>query len=173
MKLSYRDEEDKCYGVTGMAMAIVIFDGEDMLARINIDAPADEVIEFSDDFYFSGNPGMSAKSSWNKLLTNFNITMAMSISNVMCRRMVHDHKDIDAEMVDYLHDVMLETAMDQCSLENDETERLFNKNYNYLHRVFSHSGVAHVANDFARQLQTRRSLSRMDVMELLQALAVL
>lgn len=173
MKLGYRDEEDKCYGATGMAMAVVIFDGEDMLSGVNIDAQPDAIVEFSDDFYFTGNPGMSAKSAWNKMLSNFNITMAMSLGNVLCRHLVHDGHDVDDETVAYLSDVMKETAADHCSLDDDETTRLFNKNYAYLHRVFSHSGVAHVAHDFARQLQSHRQLSRLEVIGLLQALSIL
>ena len=37
-RLSYRNEDDKCYGITGMAMAVVIFDGEEMLAGVDMDA---------------------------------------------------------------------------------------------------------------------------------------
>ena len=37
-KLSYTNEDDKCYGATGMAIGIVVFDGEDKLAGVGLDA---------------------------------------------------------------------------------------------------------------------------------------
>ena len=38
--LSYKNENDRCYGATGMAIGLVVFDGEDMLAGVSLDAPA-------------------------------------------------------------------------------------------------------------------------------------
>ena len=43
-KLKYRDERDKTYGLTGMAIAMVMADGEDMLMQVSLDAPAGEEI---------------------------------------------------------------------------------------------------------------------------------
>ena len=53
MNLKYSDEQDKCYGVTGMAVSLVIWDADDMLAHIDMDA--DESVEFVPEYYFSGN----------------------------------------------------------------------------------------------------------------------
>ncbi len=33
MKLQYIDENDKCYGITGMAIGMVIWDAENVLSR--------------------------------------------------------------------------------------------------------------------------------------------
>ena len=51
-KLKYRDNRDKTYGLTGMAIALVMADGEDMLMQVSLDAPAGEGITFTPDFYF-------------------------------------------------------------------------------------------------------------------------
>ena len=50
---------------------------------------------------------------------------------------------------------------------------MFEKNISYLTKVFSHRGVQSVAHDFAAELLARRSLSRLDVLEQLEALRVL
>ena len=50
-KLKYRDNRDKTYGLTGMAIALVMADGEDMLMQVSLDAPAGEGITFTPDFY--------------------------------------------------------------------------------------------------------------------------
>lgn len=172
-QLSYRNEDDKCYGITGMAMAVVIFDGEDVLAGINMDAEPENVIQFTGDFYFNGNPGYSAKNAWNQMLKNFNLAMALSIGNVLCRRLILDSARMDQEIADYLRNLMIDEGRDNCSLEEDETDSLFNKNYAYLNRVFSHHGVQSVAREFAEELRKRRQMTRLDVIEHLRALSML
>lgn len=172
-KLSYRNEDDKCYGATGMAIAMVVFDGEDMLSAMDLDASPDKVLELAEDFYFSGNPGLSAKSAWNKILSSFNLTMATSIANVMCRKVVLDKEPVDAEIKRLLRDFMLEEGKCTCDLEEEETMRLFDKNYMYLHRVFNHHGVQGIAHDFANALKRRRRMTRMEVIEQLRALSML
>ena len=34
--MKYRNEEDKCYGITGMAIGITIWNGEDMLYKLDL-----------------------------------------------------------------------------------------------------------------------------------------
>lgn len=172
-KLSYKNEDDKCYGATGMAMAVVIFDGEDMLAGIDLDAEPESLMAFTSDFYFNGNPGYSAKSAWNQILKNFNLAMALSLGNVICRSVIYEDRQPDAEMADFLRTMMIEEGAANCALEEDETSRLFDKNFTYLNRVFNHHGVQSVAHDFARALKARRSMTRMDVIEHLHALTML
>ncbi len=173
MELSYRDERDKCYGATGMAIGVVVFDGEDMIHGINLDADAHEMVEYTADFYFAGNPRVSAKTSWNRILQNFNLSMGVTIANVLCRSMLVDHKVPDSDIHDTLCDMTVAEGEDTCALESDEVKRLFDKNYNYLLRVFAHRGVQSVAHDFATALQTSRRISRMEMIERLRALNML
>ena len=39
-KLRYTDETDRCYGAAGMAISLVVYDGEEMLSAISLDGPA-------------------------------------------------------------------------------------------------------------------------------------
>lgn len=171
--LKYTDETDRCYGATGMAIGLMVFDGEDMLASVTIDGDPNEMVALSPDFYFAGNPGVSAKTAWNQILKNYNIGIAMLMSNLLCRSVVNRHQDLPAELHDFLLDLAREEGHESCSLDDDEIERLFNKNYSYLNRVFTHRGVQSVAHDFASTLSQRRTLSRLDVLELLDALRML
>lgn len=171
--LSYRDENDRCYGATGMAVAVVIFDGEDLLATVDLDNTPDRLLEFTSDFYFSGNPGLSAKTAWNQILRNFNLTMGCAIANVLCRRIVADKQSVSDDVRQQLLQLMVDQGRDDCQLEADETTQLFNKDYAYLSRVFSHSGVQSIAHSFASTLARRRRLSRLDVVELLRSLQML
>lgn len=172
-KFAYKSEEDKCYGAAGMAVAVVIFDGESQLASIDLDAEAPSMFSMTEDFYFAGNPGVSARSAWNRILGNFNISMALTIANIMCRRIVLSHSQMDAETRQALRQLIVEVGKESCQLEEDETSRLYDKNYTYLHRIFNHMGVQSLVNDFADLLKRRRQLSRLEVMEALRALSSL
>ncbi|WP_297065449.1 hypothetical protein [uncultured Duncaniella sp.] len=171
--LKYTDDTDRSYGATGMAIGLMIFDGEDMLTSISLDCDPNDMVAMSPYFYFAGNPGVSAKTAWNQMLKNYNIGIGMLMSNLMCRHMVKDRHELPQELHDFLHDFAREEGHEACSLDDDEIDRLFDKNFSYLNRVFTHRGVQSVAHDFAAALMKRRSLSRLDTLELLEALRML
>ncbi len=172
-ELSYRNEDDKCYGATGMAVGLLVFNGEDMLSAVVLDAEPGEIMDMQDSFYFAGNPGLSAKSVWHTVKANFSLTAAMLISNIMCRRLVLDGVSVDPEVRAMIRDTVMEEGRDTCGLDDDELTALFDKEYTYLFRVFNHRTVQSVAHDFADALKRRRRLSRLEVLEELRALATL
>lgn len=45
--MKYNDEEDKCYGIAGMAIGISIWNGEDLLYQIDIDDEEHGYISFT------------------------------------------------------------------------------------------------------------------------------
>lgn len=172
--LKYTSESDRCYGAAGMAISLVVYDGEDVLAGFSLDeSPETETISLTPDFFFAGNPGVSARTAWRQMLKNFNLGVAMATGNLMCRCLVSRHTGVPAEMRRALHDIVTGEGADSCQLDTDESEALFDKTFGYLERVFSHRGVQSVAHDFASALQSRRTLSRLDALELLAALRML
>lgn len=171
--LRYTDDADRAYGAAGMAIGLVAFDGEEYLTSIDIDRDPDDILELSADFYFSGNPEFSAKSAWNRLLHNYNLSLVMLISNVMCRNMVQNRLTVNTELHKLIRSTALDEGRETCGLDEDEFERLFDKDFNYLNRLFSHYGVKNVAEDFARSISSRRNLSHMEILDSLQALQML
>ena len=89
----YIDENDRSYGAAGMAIGLVIYDGEDMLASISIDGDPNDMVRLTPDFYFAGNPGVSAKTAWNQILKNYNLGISMLMANVLCRHLVARRAD--------------------------------------------------------------------------------
>lgn len=172
-KLGYKNEDDRCYGLTGMTVAVVVFEGDRFLSAVNLDGGSGSMMEMTDDFYFTGSPALSAKSVWNRILQNYNLTLAMSLANVMCRTMVRDRKPLPADVRDYLRRMSIEQGNESCSLEEDESGRLFDKNYTYLTRVFNHTGVAGLCHDFADTLKRRRRLTRREILDELRALGMM
>ena len=95
MKLQYIDENDKCYGITGMAIGVTIFDADEIVSAISLDSESGESIEFSPEYYFNGNPRLSAKVSWNHILKHFEVSMGMLLGNVLCRSHVLNNAVLD------------------------------------------------------------------------------
>jgi hypothetical protein len=166
----YTEEEDRLYGLTGMAVSIVVWDSERLLGAVNLDGEAGEGMEMTPEFYFAGNPGLSAKASWELMVEHFQLSTAMMVSNVMCRRYIHGSGNIDADLRRRMLDYAVAEGRESCSLDDDETLRLFDKCYTYCHRVFNHPGVQQMVRDFADTLRSQRRLSRSEVVEALRAL---
>lgn len=171
--LKYTDDRDRCYGLTGMAMSIVVMNGEEMLAAIDMDAPADEMMKFTPQYYFAGNPRLSARLAWNEIVEHYQLTMAMLVSNVLCRYYVHRREEITPELLKLVHEYLVDEGTDTCQLGEDEINTLFNKHFSYMQRLFRHQGVQTVVDDFARQLIKRRQMSINEIIECFQPLSML
>ncbi len=171
-RLSYNNERDKTYGITGMAITLVVLDGEDFLSHINLDAEADACIEMSHEFGFKGNPRMSAKIIWEQTLRDLRLTASMALGNVTCRRYILDHKGLSTEDTTSLREALRQDANDHCGLERDETDRLFDSCLNYVDRIFRTRGVADIADAFANELSSRRSMSGQEAAEILAQLGL-
>ena len=171
LNFKYTDEEDKCYGITGMTISMVVFDSHEVLSSINLDKSVEGYIEFIPQYNFSGNPHISAKATWNKLVESYQTSIGMLIANVMCRKYVHHRSSMDGAIRMEMLKLIKQEGHDVCSLEDDEIEKLFDKTYSYLHRLFNHYAVQDIAREFASYLKNHRRMSRTDVLEQLRALS--
>lgn len=170
--LSYSDERDKSYGIAGMAITLVVLDGENYLSRVDLDADAGSCIEMSHEFGFKGNPRMSAKIIWEQTLRDLRLTASMALGNVACRRYVLGHRALSAADTRSLRDALCQDASEHCGLENDETERLFDSCLAYVDRIFRTRGVSEIADAFAKELSSRRNMSGSEVSEILSQLGL-
>lgn len=171
--LRYTDETDRCYGLAGMAMAIVVTDSEELLAAIDLDAPADAMMEFTPQYFFAGNPRLSARLAWNHLVEHYQLTMGIMVANVLSRYYVNRRQEITPEVLRLMHDSLLDEGRDTCQLDEDEVNMLFNKQFSYMQRLFRHQGVQTVVRDFADDLARRRHMSVNEVIEGFHALSML
>ncbi len=171
--LKYTDEKDKSYGLTGMAISMIVLDGEEYLSGMSIDAPVGEGVELSQDFYFIGNPRLSAKIAWNEILKHFQLSAGMVISNVMCRSYVQHRRKLSSELVAILKDLVRAEAKENCSLDEDESDMIFEKSLNYFDRIFSYARVHEIAHEFASAIVKQRSMSAQEIIEQLRQLSML
>ena len=171
MTLAYTNEDDKSYGLAGMAISLAALDAIDRVASITLDTNG-PMVTFSHQYYFSGSPSISPKTTWDNLLHNFYITSAMVLSNVMARSMVRLREDVPAELLKQIHDEMVEEGRETCSLEEDEVDTLYDKTRTYMGRIFRNPRLHAAINDFAHLLSRRRSLSGNEIIDELRALSL-
>ena len=172
MTLTYLNEDDKAYGLAGMAISLAALDAIDRVAAVSLDADG-PMVTFSHQYYFSGSPSVSPKVTWDTLLHNFYITSAMVISNVMARSIVRLGQEVPADLLDTIHKEIAEEGRDTCSLEDDEIDTLYDKTRSYMGRIFRNPRLHPAIDGFARPLSRRRSLSGSEIIDELRALSII
>ena len=168
--MKYRDELDKSYGVAGMALGLSVFEADDLFTSVTLDAVGPGCIQFTPEFFFAGNPRLSARGSWKYILGHYRITVGLAVANALCRRMVLDNEPVDSKLRDDLFNAAYEDGREYCQLEQDEVEPIFDEAFDNLSRLFSDSRVRKAMDSFADALQQRRTLSHIDVNDILQQL---
>lgn len=170
--LRYKDEADRAFGAAGMTVAVVVCNAEDILVAVDIDAPEpSDMMELADSYYLAGSRAKSVSAAWQQTLSAFRATLVMAAGNVLAREIVGSRRDVEPGMRRALHDAVVAEGVESCQLEPDEVDDLFSSTYSYLHRVFSHGGVAGVTSDFATLLRRERRLSCGDILSALSPLS--
>ena len=166
--MKYRDERDKSYGVAGMALGLSVFDADDLFTAVTIDGEGPGCIKFTPEFFFAGNPRLSPRGSWQYILSHYRITVGLAVANALCRRMVLDNARVDNLLRDELFNAAWEDGRDFCQLERDEVEPIFDEAFENMLRIFADARVRKAMDAFADALQQRRTLSHIDVADILQ-----
>lgn len=173
LTLSYLNEDDKAYGLAGMAISLAALDAMDRVAAVSLDADG-PMVSFSHEYFFSGSPSISPKATWDNLLHNYYITSAMVLSNVMARSIVRlQSNDVPDNILKTLRHEIAEEGRDTCSLEDDEIETIFDKTNSYMRRIFRNPRLHPAIDEFARTLSRRRNLSGMEILDELRLLQII
>lgn len=164
--LKYKDDADRSYGVAGMALAAFILDYEKYISSVSVERRGLDSVDFTPDFYIAAGESISAKASWAHVLEQYQIISSMLISNVMCRRMVKEHMELEMSHREAMLDALRDYAV-ECQLEDDEAEELFDKHYQYLNRAYHSSRLHAAAQRLADELMSRHTLGHSDLCEVL------
>lgn len=172
LTLAYLNEDDRAYGLAGMAISLAALNAIDRVATVSLDAD-DTMVSFSHAYYFSGSPSISPKATWDNLIQNFHITSAMVISNLMARSLVRLRQEVPADLLEEIHARMEEEGRDTCSLEEDEINALYDRTLRYSRRIFANPRLHPAIKAFAGTLARRRSLSGMELRDELRRLQLI
>lgn len=172
ISLVYSNEDDRAYGLAGMAISLAALDAFDRVAEISLDGD-DTMVEFSNEYYFSGSPSISPKSTWGNMVQNFHITTSMVVSNIMSRSLVRMHRDIPVELLGTLHSEIIREGQESCGLDEDEVDVLFNRALTQSRRIFSNPRLHPAINEFARIISRKRTLSGREIRDELHLLQLI
>ncbi|MBD5194294.1 MAG: hypothetical protein HDS12_05725 [Bacteroides sp.] len=172
LTLAYLNEDDRAYGLAGMAISLAALDAIDRVAAISLDADG-PMVSFANEFYFSGSPSVSPKSTWHNLVHNFYITSAMAVSNLMARSLVRLGEEVPNDLLEAVHNAMLNEGMETCSLEDDEVDNLFTKTTIGMRRIFANRRLHPAIDTFARTLSRRRNLTGTEIYDELRELRLI
>lgn len=168
-QFAYQNEDDRAYGLAGMAISIASLDALDRITEIHLDAEG-PMINFTSDYYFSSSPSISPKVVWNNLLRNFHLTTAIVLGNVMARTLVRLGQEVDEEVVERVRDLVREEGEDICSLDVEEADILFDRVLRHTRRLFYNPRLHPAVTELSRLISRKR---RMSVLELAEALELL
>lgn len=172
ISLKYKDERERSYGITGMAITMVALDGENYLAELRLDGAPGEGVVMTPAYGCKGNPRMSAKIIWEQSVDELRLSASMILGNLACRRYVLSHKPLDSAESSAIREAVRADARVHCALETDEADRLFESCMGYVNSIFRHSGVHDIAHSFAEQLTARRTMTGSEAVELLASLGL-
>lgn len=162
--LTYQNEDDRIFGLAGMAISLAAMDALDRVAEVTIDTDG-PMVSFSHAYYFSGSPSISPKATWNNILKNFHLTATMAIGNIMSRSLVRLGTDVPVDLLQQLHQTINQEATETCSLEEDEADALYSNALNYNRRIFNNPRLYPAIREFAATIARRRTLSGLELLD--------
>lgn len=168
-KMRYSNEDDRAYGLAGMAISIASLDALDRITEIFLDSEG-PMVSFTNDYYFSSSPSISPKAVWSNLLQNFHLTTSMVMSNIMARSLIRLGQEADKAIFDELRDLVRVEGKETCSLEEEEADAIFDKVFRQTHRLFCNPRLHPAVSELAGVISRRRKLSVLELAEELQLL---
>jgi hypothetical protein len=170
--LAYRNEDDRCYGLAGMAISLATLDAIDRVVEISIDAKG-PMVTFSNEFFWGSSQSASPKASWQRLMQNYQITTSLALANVLSRCLIRDKGSDPAEMLAELMPVIKAEGREVCELEDDEIHNFYDNTLMRANRIFSNRRIYPVVDELARILARRRTLSGREIAEELHYLRLI
>lgn len=169
--LPYSNEDDRAFGLAGMAIGMASLDALDRLVSVSLDSEG-PMVTFSHNYYFSGSPSISPKTVWENLVSNFQLTSAMVLSNVMARSIVRQRRAVPDDVLKAIRTEMEEEGREECALELDEIDDMFDRTVTYTRRLFSNPRLQPAVEQFARVLAMKRTLSGRELGDELRLLQI-
>lgn len=170
-KLSYSNEDDRAYGLAGMAISMASLDALDRITEIYLDAEG-PMVNFSQQYYYSSSPSISPKAVWENLMNNLQLTTSLVLGNVMARSLVRLGAEAEADIFDEIRSLVREEARDVCSLDEEEADAVFDKLMRHSRRLFYNPRLQPAVKQLAGVISRRRRLSVIDLAEELELLRI-
>jgi len=156
--LGYRNEDDRCYGLAGMAISLASLNALDSVASVSIDY-AGPMVRFTGEYYYGGSPSVSPKAAWHHLIENYRLTSSLAVGNILARCLIRDGGTDPTDMLEDLLITMRAEGAEICQLEDDELDNLITNILSRSQRIFGNPRLMPALNDLAGIIRTQRELS--------------
>lgn len=170
-QLKYSNEDDRAFGLAGMAISIASLDALDRVTEIFLDSEG-PMVEFSQDYYFSSSPAVSPKAVWNNLMTNLQLTTSLVLGNIMARSLIRVGVEAENEIFDEIRGLVREEGKEICALDEEEADTLFDKMMRHSRKLFYNPRLQPAVKQLAGVISRRRRLSVLDLAEELELLRI-
>lgn len=168
--LKYSNEDDRAYGLAGMAISIASLDALDRITEIYLDAEG-PMVTFSNRYYYPASPSLSPKTVWNNLLQNLHLTTSLVLANMMARSLVRLGQEADQEIVDQIRNLVREEGVETCSLDAEEADILFDRVMRHTRKLFYNPRLHPAVKELAGIISRKRRLSVLELADELQFLS--
>lgn len=170
-QLRYSNEDDRAYGLAGMAISMASLDALDRITEIFLDAEG-PMVNFSQEYYFSSSPAISPKAVWNNLMSNLQLTTSLVLGNIMARSLVRLGAEADEDVFNEIKSLVREEGMETCALDQEEADEVFEKVMRHSRRLFYNPRLQPAVRELAGVISRRRRLSVIDLAEELELLRI-
>ena len=168
-RLQYSNEDDRAYGLAGMAITMASLDALDRITEVFLDAEG-PMVTFSNNYYFSAAPSVSPKVVWENLMANFQLTTSLVLGNVMARSLVRLGREPGDDVFEQVRELVREEGRDVCALDDEESDLLFEKMVRHSRRLFHNPRLHPAVRQLAGIISRRRRLSVLELAEELDLL---
>lgn len=162
--LKYTDPSDRAFGLCGMAFALFIYEADSYIDSLSIDAPADNGLKLTPDFFSPANPNLSVKSVWRSSFRNFQLVAAMVMGNLLSRSLARRRSDLSGEVQSLLFSNLAKEGEEKCGLEAQEVEDICSKAFGVLNQLLRHPAVNSAICSMTRALSENRTMSREQIL---------
>ena len=169
--LKYSNEDDRAFGLAGMAISMASLDALDRITEVFMDAEG-PMVTFAHSYYFSAAPSVSPKVVWENLMANFQLTTSLVLSNMMARSLVRLGEEPADEIFNEVRALVREEGREICSLEDEESDMVFDKMLRHSRRLFHNPRLHPAVKQLAGVISRRRRLSVIDLAEELELLRI-
>ena len=169
--LAYSNEDDRAYGLAGMAISIASLDALDRITEIFLDAEG-PMVNFSNAYYFSSAPSVSPKVVWHNLMSNFQLTTSLVVGNVMARSLVRLGREAEEDIFEEVRRLVRDEGREVCSLDDEEADELFDRVMRHSRRLFHNPRLHPAVKQLAGVISRRRRLNVLELAEELQLLRI-
>ena len=170
-QLKYTNEDDRAYGLAGMAISMASLDALDRITEIFLDSEG-PMVSFSQDYYFSSSPAISPKAVWNNLLNDLQLTTSLVLGNIMARSLVRIGMEAGDDVFEEIRSLVREEGREICSLEEEEADAIFEKVMRHSRRLFYNPRLQPAVKQLAGVISRKRRLSVLDLAEELELLRI-